>query len=64
MFEEEMKKSNTATSITWTRTLKTWSLKTWTQKNLDAGKPGHWKTWETAGYGKMIRRTLIITYLD
>ena len=41
----------------WTRTLKTWTL-----KNLDHEKPRPWKTWETAGYGKMIRRTLIITY--
>ena len=33
-----------ATSKTWTRT-------------LDPEEPGPWKTWKTAGYGKMIRRT-------
>ena len=31
-------------------------------KNLDPEKPGPWKTWEMARYGKMIRRTHIITY--
>ena len=31
-------------------------------KNLDPEKLRPWKTWETAGYGKMIRRTHIITY--
>ena len=52
-----------------TRTLKTWTLKnldpgkpgpwkTSTLKNLDPEKPGPWKTWETTGYGKMIRRIL------
>ena len=36
----------------------------WTQtlKNLDPQEPGPWKTWETAGYGKMIRRPHITTY--
>ena len=41
----------------WTRTLKTSTL-----KNPDPEKPGPWKTWETAGYGKMIRRPHIMTY--
>ena len=36
--------------------------KTSTLKNLDPEKPGPWKTWETAGYGKMIRRPHIMTY--
>ena len=35
----------------------------WTQTLYpDPEKPGPWKTWETAGYGKMIRRPHIITY--
>ena len=36
----------------WTRTL----------KNLGPEEPGPRKTWETAGYGKMIRRPHIMTY--
>ena len=28
----------------------------------DPEEPGPWKTWQTAGYGKMIRRPHIITY--
>ena len=40
-----------ATSKTWTRTL-----------DPDPEKSGPWKTWETAGYGKMIKRPHVITY--
>ena len=29
---------------------------------LDPEKSGPWKTWETAGYGKMIKRPHVITY--
>ena len=53
---------------TWTRTLKNLDpekpglWRTCTLKNLDPEKPEPWKTWETAGYGKMIRRPHIITY--
>ena len=47
----------------WTRTLDPgpgpWTR---TRKNLDPEEPGPWKTWETPGYGKMIRRPHIITY--
>ena len=42
-------KFNLATSKTWTRT-------------LDPEETGLWKTWETTGYEKMIRRPHIITY--
>ena len=63
----------TATSKTWTRTLKnldsektalwkTWTLKHWTLKNLDYENLDHKKTWETAGCGKMIRRLHSIIY--
>ena len=51
-----------ATSKTWTRTLDP-DTGTWTRTmDPDPKKPGPWKTWETAGYGKMIRRPHIITY--
>ena len=51
-----------ATSKTWTQILDPdpgsgpWTL------DPDLEKPGPWKTWETAGYEKMIRRSRIITY--
>ena len=60
-----------ATSETWTRTLDPGpgpGPRPWTRtldpglKILDPEESGPWKTWETAGYGKMIRRPHIITY--
>ena len=36
--------------------------KTWILKNLNPEEPGPLKTWETAGYGKMIKRPHIRTY--
>ena len=50
--KQELAKTDqkTATSKTWT-----WTLDPGL-KNLDPEEPGPWKTWETAGYGKMIRR--------
>ena len=55
------------TSKTWTRTMdpdhgpEPWTLDP-DPENLDPKNPGPWKTWETTGYGKMIRRPHIITY--
>ena len=49
------------TSKTWTRIVDPGPW-TWTLKNLDPEESGPLKTWETAGYGKMIRRPHIITY--
>ena len=49
-------------SGSWTRTLDPDPEKPGSRKNLDPQEPGPGKTWETARYGKMIRRPHIITY--